>query len=343
MLPLTGCPCLWDPQQCIRTDTAEDMLDKALGELHQQPKMWGTTLTNLVKQMEASGSNLANEVQGIYNSMLGQTTGEYSCRADFVGDRVSQRLQALGHSINPQRWAMPQLTPVICSTQPAGPLVPGSDKFIKFYGYDLKMLGKDDSFNAALRYSDNGEVVLSSAGFISTPHDYMLMLDLQSPAVQQAMKGMDGSRGPQLVLAWENQVVETDQSEESALAIQVPDVPLPPKEHRSLVLSGRMEATGVTGTLGPCARCLRVACARWSTRCRRTRPAGCARCSSRRSGAEPRTLAPTPGPCTTGRTLASCTSTRRPTTRHQNQYQCTGRASWRISNNARVAGERLSV
>jgi hypothetical protein len=229
-LPLTGC-CTIFPTVCESRDTVESMLDKALAELHAQPGLWETTFTNLIKQLESSGSNLVVQVKGAYESMLGQTTGEFSCRVDFVGDRARQHLQAIAHNFNPQKYGEPTLSPIICSTTPQGPLKPGTEaEFVKFFGYDLKALGANGDYHAILRYSDGNEIVQDSVGFISIPHDYMIMLDLQ--AAQDAMSRMDRNRGPQLVLMWGDQVLQTDHNHESVLPIDVPCIPQPPSPHQ---------------------------------------------------------------------------------------------------------------
>ncbi|WP_333204683.1 hypothetical protein [Microcoleus sp. S28C3] len=65
-----------------------DILQQGLNELQRQPNRWRETMESIIKQLEQSGTTVskqvARDVQSTYNSILGQTGSEFSCRADFV-------------------------------------------------------------------------------------------------------------------------------------------------------------------------------------------------------------------------------------------------------------------
>jgi hypothetical protein len=211
----------------LRPETL-DVLSAAIEELGRQPGRWENTMENTIKQLEESGTELSRnvlaEVRQTYNGMLGQTGSEFSCRTDFIANRLQQRLQAIGHSYDPSRFSAPRIYPVICSTNPGDQITLGT-KTVTYYGYDLSDFSETNRFEAVLRYADDGTVVHSQAGYPSTVHNYQVTVDLQSPELQRIMNDMDRDRGPQLVLKWGNQDVKNDEGDLSALPIILPELP----------------------------------------------------------------------------------------------------------------------
>jgi hypothetical protein len=183
-------------------------------------------MENTIRQLETSGEQLAEtvlaEVRYTYNSMLGQTTGEFSCRSDFIARRLQQRIQAIGHEIDPDRFPEPEIVPVICSTNPSDYIDLGTT-LVTFYGYDLLEFEQTQGFNVALQYADTGETVRQQAGYVSQAHNYQLIVDLQSPALKNDMSAMDRDRGPQIVLRWGTLAVQDDWGTLSVLPIILPE------------------------------------------------------------------------------------------------------------------------
>ncbi|GGA02670.1 hypothetical protein [Okeania sp. KiyG1] len=186
----------------------------------------------MIEQLEASGSNLsqqvARDVRETYNSMVGQTGNEFSCRSDIVGKRLQQKLEYIRHELAPERFAAPVVSPVICTTNPADSITPNT-QLISYYGLDFLEFMASEPFRAYLQYAD-GEVV-EEIGVAAASTNYQLNLDIQSPEVKEAMQKLDRTRQPQIAIKWGKEI-----NEKSSLPIILPEVKVePPKQEYKVV------------------------------------------------------------------------------------------------------------
>ncbi|NET66386.1 MAG: hypothetical protein F6K63_19140 [Moorea sp. SIO1G6] len=216
-------------------DPTLDILDKAIEELRQQPERWEKTMINATQQLEKSGSKLseqvAKDVRDTYNSILGQTGNEFSCRSDFVAERLQQRLQSIGYRLDSNRFAQPVVSPVICSTNP-GNSITIDTQLISYYGFDFLEFKALKPFRAYLQYADGEEV--EQVGIAAPSTNYQLNLDIQSPRVKEKMQELDRNRQPQIVIKWGEQT-----KEQSILPIILPKAKLPKRKYE------------VVGKIGP--------------------------------------------------------------------------------------------
>lgn len=212
---------------CGPVDRTLDILEEGIAELGRQPARWENTMVSIIEQLDQSGTDLSRnvlvEVRSIYNGILGQTTGEFSCRSDFIANRLQQRLQAIGHKFASNRFPSPQILPVVCSTNPGDRITPEVNVVV-YYGYDFLEFEQTGTFQAVLQYADKAEIY-SQAGYVSRTHNYQLVVDLQSPKLKEVMQRMDRNRGPQIVLRWGDQLVTNDLGKQSALPIILPTLP----------------------------------------------------------------------------------------------------------------------
>jgi hypothetical protein len=205
-----------------------DILQQGLNELQRQPNRWRETMVSIIKQLEQSGTTVskqvAQEVQSTYNSILGQTGSEFSCRADFVAKRLEQRLQSIAHKYDPEGFPAPDLFPVICSTNPSVS-IPIDINFISYFGYDFKQFEGINKFQGYLQYEDG--TVVRPLGAAQPASNYHLNLDVQSLEVKEAIRGMDRNKKPQIVLKWGEGKIQ------SVLPVEIPvaETPKPKRDY----------------------------------------------------------------------------------------------------------------
>jgi len=247
---MSGAKCGADVEVGVDSKTL-DVLKQGIEELRRQPDRWEETMLATVKQLEESSNKVAKqvaqEVRSTYNSIAGQTGSEFSCRSDFVVIRLEQRLQKIGHKLDKARFPAPDIFPVICSTNPSDSITLATNLLV-FYGFDFQeeFNQPDKPFNAYLQYADG--TGKQAVGFVAIPHNYQLVVDLQSPELKQVIRAMNPNKGPQIVLEWggRNVGVNPDKQRNNQAALPIilpaPEPPKPPK--RDYVAVGKIGPFG---------------------------------------------------------------------------------------------------
>ena len=147
-------------------DKSIAIIDKAINELNRQPAAWETTMRNTVDALGKERAAALDQVSNLLSTALGQSSNLGFCGADFVGRRVSQRMQDILHGLDKTRPA-PTIVPVVCNTSPADRVDAGKTNLVTFYGYDFVEFAKTRSFSASLKYSDGSVANRTSATSLS--------------------------------------------------------------------------------------------------------------------------------------------------------------------------------
>lgn len=242
---LSGCIGLDDPTR--------EIVQRVINELNRQPHAWQNTLTNAIDELGRVTTKTAHTVladlQSVYNGAIGQTESAALCGADFVGHRISQKVQAILHSIDPSK-AAPTIVPVVCTTNPGTHIEPGATQSVSYYGYDFLEFSKSGKFSVDLQYA-SGQVVQRDFGFVAIAHNYELTVDIQMTRQRRMVyRSLDKNKGPQLILRWQGKQVLHEKGQ-SVLPIifAAPPRPTPaPPAHSNLfkieVTTGNISEAG---------------------------------------------------------------------------------------------------
>lgn len=121
------------------------------------------------------------------------------------------------------------------------------------YGFDFQeeFNQPDKPFNAYVQYADG--TGKQAVGFVAIPHNYQLVLDLQSPELKQVIRAMNPNKGPQIVLEWGGRNVgvnpDKQRNNQAALPIILPaNRQSPQREIMSLL--ARLGHLGVPMVIG---------------------------------------------------------------------------------------------
>lgn len=212
-------------------DDTNEVLANLQQELASQPGKWEDSFATAIHDLEGSSSKVLGEVRRIYNEALGQTMATTMCGADFVGNRLSQRLQAIRHEVD-SAIPEPSIKPIFCHTNPAEAVTAGTDELVTYYGYDFADFGSQARFAASLEYAD-GTVLRRPFGSVSKVSDYQVSVQFQGANFTD----VERTRGPVLVLRWGDDTVLSEASN-SALPVMIPAPPERKKSHIDIVVTG---------------------------------------------------------------------------------------------------------
>lgn len=193
----------------IDSETRQILKD-AIDELKRQPGRWEGVLNHTINQLGDVASETAkkilSQVQATYTRALANTQSASFCGADFIGIRVKQTLEMIYHDFIPNT-PKPTRTPVICLID-KDEIDVGKTQTIHYSGFDFYEFHQDGSFTVDLEYASSGQMVLQNVGFVAVRTNYQLSIDIQSLAQKLSHNNIDYSRGPQLILKWNNQKIQ---------------------------------------------------------------------------------------------------------------------------------------
>ncbi len=91
-----------------------DILNKAINELDRQPEAWKNVLDDTIKKLGDKTTEVAKELQDLYEDSLAFTRIEISCEADFFGQRVKKSLEYIRDNLVQQTNLSPP-SPWVCN------------------------------------------------------------------------------------------------------------------------------------------------------------------------------------------------------------------------------------
>jgi hypothetical protein len=158
-------------------DTAQVLVEKAMGSLDQNSAQWQTVLQKLSSDMMATEKQFVGDVDHIVQRGVASTGDAVACKIDFTRDRVKEDLGRLLAKITNK--VPPPLKPAVCHVVFGGTnsLLNSVDmanrpKEISFHGYNLQATG-DRAPQLFLKHA-GGEIPLRD--FVNFPTDYILTL-----------------------------------------------------------------------------------------------------------------------------------------------------------------------
>jgi hypothetical protein len=193
---------------------AADIVQHAIDAINQAPANWQTELANAEKTATHNGLDVANQIHDLAVDTIAQAGHAVLCVADFFGQRATELLQHIGHSIVPSRFDEPVLQPWICGTNPSQNVDAGKTKLVSYYGYNLRFFAQQANYTARIVYDDNSDAVPSKGLQVDVSTDYQLSVEFQ--AVD--FSSIDRSRHPTLQLDWSARKVQGS----SRLAVILP-------------------------------------------------------------------------------------------------------------------------
>ena len=207
---------------CPDVDKSAAIIQGGVDAIDRQPGAWDATMKSILAQLKDDQSGWLDQVQELYSSAIGQAQAGTMCTADFFGRRVEQRLQAILHKINPDKYKTPVILPVVGNTNPAEKVEADKTSMVTFYGYDFQAFDDINRFNAVIRYGD-GTVANAHFGYVAITSNYQMSLQFQG----YDFRNIDRTRGPQVVLCWGSKDVTADSpGVQSSLPLIIPSAPV---------------------------------------------------------------------------------------------------------------------
>lgn len=201
------------------------VLESAIDELGQQPYRWESVLNHTINELGDVGSSMAkkilNDVKNVYDSALGDTQAAVMCQTDFFGVRVQQQLRKVLAKFTEKPFSE-VVIPVICNSAP-NTITAGETKKIEINGFDFLSFKNEGAFLVSVAYGSGNNIIRGGAGFVSVTSNYQLTIDIQG----QDFSSLDFTKGPMLVLKWQNGRYEGS----SEITIQKPAPKPTPKPH----------------------------------------------------------------------------------------------------------------